>query len=190
MATSTLQTDFLEQSPNPQATLFTNLWHFSPVGVAGQLPDYNHSLVSCVTRVQQDLGFTQFVMGGVGGVNENEYALFKKDEVYTATQIWRSPVYKVGQDFDVVKISFNLVTALTGGTSITPKLYFDNERESAVGTVINMNNFSQKYIELRTANFQGAVHGQHSFFLELQFTGSALTVISLPLFVEIDTWDI
>lgn len=154
----------------------------------GVTPTYNTSLISAISRVDQNLGFPQFIIGGRGGSTGTDYALFKKSEVYGRT-IWRSEVYKIGRDFDVTRIKFNLVTDLEATTEIVPKLYFDNERSSSVGTVIDITNYTRKFIELVAANFSGAMHGQHSFFLELQFTGSVLATVALPIFIDVDIKD-
>lgn len=172
--------------PPTRYTLSTNLWVFSDSYPDGQLPFYNPSLITSVTKVQQNINFPQFVIAGQGGDTADEYKLFKKTNTQQFT-VWRSPVYNIGQDFDVMRIKFNLGVDLDTGTSIIPKLYFDNNRSTVVGTVINQNNYSDKQIELTSKNFDNTTHGKHNFFLEFQFAGSDLAVISLPIFIDIET---
>lgn len=208
MATNILETDSYIETADPTGTLFTdlwafepvvvvltanlqtNIWTFSPTGVPGEMPVYNPSIVSAMKKVSQNMPFPQFVIGGQGGLNEDEYALFKKsdDQIFT---IWRSQVYQIGKDFDIKSILFNLVNDIEIRTSITVKLYFDNERESAVAKTINANNYSNdnKLIELTPKNFDRAISGKHNFFMEFQFRGSALAPISLPIFIDLNVYE-
>jgi hypothetical protein len=208
MPTNTLQTDFWEEITTPIVAinfetdqwsfisfgtpivdLETNLWTFSTTGI-NTLPVYNSSIISSIARVYQNMPFPQFVIAGQGGLNEDEFQLFKKTDTQQFT-IWRSPVYNIGKDFDVMSISFNLGVDLESGTSIIPKLYFDNERDSATSTTINAVNYSNdnKLIEITSKNFDNSTHGKHNFFLEFQFTGAALAVIDLPITIDVDIQD-
>lgn len=152
------------------------------------LPTYAPSLTSSVTRVQQASEFPQFVVGGVGN---NDFVLLKKSTSYIF-QDWRSKVFTIGKNFDVLKIKFSVVGGITANKVITPVLYFDNGSSSSVGTVINTTNYpnSEKLITLSSKNFSNTVHGRNNFFLELQFSGSALAVVKLPIEFELEVEDI
>lgn len=152
----------------------------------GTLPTYNPSIVTSVTRVYQNMPFPQFVMAGQG--TGSIFQLFKKTDVHNFS-IWRTPVYQIGKDFDVMEITFNLTADLDVGMNIIPKLYFDNERTSSVGTQINYVNITDKLVRLTAKNFDNSVHGKHNFFLELQFTGQSLEVVALPIFIDIEIHD-
>lgn len=206
MTVANLQTDVFEESALEIGTLYTDAWLFEPVvtiltadlstdewlftalPVAGELPVFAPSLITSVTRVQQNIAFPQFVMGGQG-LTDN-YALFKKSATYGIAEfpIWRSPVYRINQDFDVMRITFPLHLDLTAGVSILPKLYFDDETNTAVGTLINTTNYSNdnKLVTLTSKSFGNAVHGQANFFLELQFLGDDLAVVGLPITIDLD----
>ena len=143
------------------------------------LPSYNTSLISAVAKVPQNFQLSQYVMGGR---NAASYALFKKTTTYTFSN-WRSPVFNIGHNFDVLEIMFPLINGVTTNQTIIPVLYFDNESSNSVGTTINSTNYpnSERYISLSSKDFGNAVHGRNNFFLELQFTGSALAVVGLPI---------
>lgn len=177
------QWDF-ELTPHPEQELSTDLWLTETE--QGSLPVYNPSLIIAVTRVQQNLAFPQFVIGGKGGANQDEYKLFKKSTSYDF-YLWRTPVKLVGTDFDVKSISFYLLADIAAGMSIIPKLYFDDESVTSVGTTINLNNYSDRLIKLSSHSFNNKVHGRSNFFLELQIRSTILTPISLPIFIEIET---
>lgn len=170
------------------ANLSTDEWSFTALPVAGELPVNSPSIMTAVTRVQQNHAFPQFVMGGLGLVDN--YALFKKSGVY-GFALWRSPVYRLNQEFDVISITFPLHLDLTAGVSVLPKLYFDDGARSVVGTAINTSNYSNdnKLVTLTSKSFGNAVHGEANFFLELQFLGDDLAVVGLPITIDLDVSD-
>lgn len=155
------------------------------------LPTYNASLVSVVSRVNQNAPLPQFVLGGR---NSSTYKLFKKTTTHSFS-LYRSPVYQVGKEFDVMEIRFSVMPTLTTNMTITPVLYFDNERSHIIGTTINSTNFSSsapgagRLITLTPKEFSDTIHGYSNFFLELRYTGSALAVVLLPITIEIDVYD-
>jgi len=123
----------------------------------------------------------------IGGRNASSYALFKKSDTY-GYAIWRSPVYNLGKNFDILSIKFAVVGGITGAKEIVPTLYFDNEYTNSIGTAITANNYTNEetLILLTSKNFTNSVSGRHNFFLELQFTGTDLCVVKLPITLEIE----
>ena len=154
----------------------------------GILPTYNPSIITSVTKVYQNLPFPQFVLAGQG--TGSLYQLFKKTNIHNFS-IYRTPVYQIGKDFDVMEITFNLIQDLDVGMNIIPKIYFDNERTTSVGTQINYINYpntsTNKLVRLSPKDFSNSVHGKHNFFVEFQFTGQVLETVSLPIFIDIET---
>lgn len=191
MATSTLQTDYWSEGTEPIAVLSTDEWSFESSGTPGVLPVYSPSIVSAVVRVQQNIPFPQFVIGGQGGADEDEYGLFKKSTASYGFHIWRTPVYNIGRNFSIEHVSFYMPVDIDTDTTITPVLYFDNERDSAVGTSINDTNYStgDRFIKLGPKNFSGDVSGKVNFFLEFQFSGTDFTAISPPIFIDVEIHD-
>lgn len=156
---------------------------FPPFGV-GTLPVYSTSLITAVQKVEQALPFTKFV---IAGRNASTYKLFKKSTTY-AFNLWRSPVYQIGQNFDILAIRIPIMPDMTTNMSIIPVLYFDNEDSNSVGTTLNSTNYpnSDRLIYLTDKDFTNTVHGRNNFFLELQFTGSALSVVELPISIDLE----
>lgn len=148
------------------------------------LPSYASSIITAVSKVEQNLPFTKFVFGGR---NASTYKLFKKSTTHVFNN-WRSAVYQIGRDFDVMEIRLPIHPDMTTNMSIIPVLYFDNEDSNSVGTTLNSTNYSnsERLITLTGKNFGNAVHGRQNFFLELQFQGSALAVVGLPITIEVD----
>ncbi len=153
----------------------------------GELPTYSPSIITSVKKVAQNLPFPQYIISGKGDPNGSTYKLFKKDDEYNFT-VWRSPVYKIGKDFDIMGIEFNVIGGVIGNKEIIPVLRFDDERDESVGNAINVTNYPnlEKLIRLTSKNFNNSVTGQSNFYLELQFTGTELAVVSIPINIEIE----
>ena len=152
------------------------------------IPVYNSSILTSVARVPQNLPFPQYVFGGAGGAAGTTYTLFKKTTALVFS-LWRSPTFEIGKDFDVLGITFNVYPTLASGMTIIPVLYFDDSASNSIGTTINSTNYSDTFISLEAKNFGNAVHGKDNFFLELQFTGATLAVVSLPIHIALDIFD-
>ena len=152
----------------------------------GGLPNYLPSILTAVSRVSQNLPFPQFVCGGVE--SQTGPALFKKSDTYTFS-LWRSRVFQVGQYFKINAIRFSIVPELDNGMEILPVLRIDNESVASIGTLINSDNFSENSIILTPDNFDNGTKGTSNFYLEFQFTGTALASILLPISIEIETED-
>jgi hypothetical protein len=143
-----------------------------------------------IGRIKQNMGFPQFVIGGQGGLNQDQFALFKKSNTY-GFALWRTKLYKIGMPFEVMQITIPIVSDFVAGFSIIPKLYFDDGSRSVAGTIINLNNYANtnKLVTLTGKNFGNQVHGESNFFLEFQIVGSALSVIGLPIEIQLDVHD-
>lgn len=150
------------------------------------LPSYSQSLITCVAKAPQSFTLPSYV---IGGTNNSAYRLMKIGTTYSFA-VWRSPVYRLGKQFDIMKIQFPVYPAVTTNMTIIPVLYFDNAASSSTGTTINSTNYSgAKEITLYPPNFSNAIRGNNNFFLELQFSGSALAVVGLPIYIDIDEHD-
>lgn len=154
------------------------------------MPTFDTSLITAVSRVQQNIPFPQFVIGGRGGASGTTYALFKKSTTY-GFHVWRSEVYKIAKDFDIVEINFKVIPSLATNMRLIPVLYFDNETTVVPGNEINSINYtnSESFITLTAKNFTNSVHGNHSFFFELQSRGTVLATVALPITIEIEVND-
>jgi hypothetical protein len=152
------------------------------------LPTYASSIITAVTRAQQNVGFPQFV---IGGQNATTYKLFKKGTTYGFT-VFRTGVFQIGKNFDILQIKFPVIPNMAANMSIIPVLYFDNQATNSVGTTINATNYpnSEKLIILTAKNFANAVHGKNNFFLEFQITGTVLTVVGLPINISLEVEDL
>lgn len=155
------------------------------------LPTYSPSVITAVAHVEQGLSVPKFVVGGKGGAAQNYFALFKKSGTY-GFNMFRTQRVVIGREFNVVEIILNLTEPIGANMKIVPVLRFDNETHSVQGNVIDSTNYdeSQDSITLNPANFNYNVHGTKDFFLELQFWGTDLLGVQLPINMIVETEDV
>lgn len=150
------------------------------------LPSYSQGLISAVKKAPQSFTLPSFV---IGGRNASAYRLDKIATTYSFAA-WRSEVFRIGVPFDITRLTFSVAPAVTTNMTIIPVLYFDNATGSSIGTTVNSTNYSGEFeITMRPPNFASGVRGKKDFFLELQFSGSALAVVGLPISIEVETFD-
>jgi hypothetical protein len=143
-----------------------------------------------VGKSQQGVAFPKFIMGGKGGSGGTTYQLFKKGTTYTFA-LWRSSKFKIGRPFKINQIKLPLSAALATNMAIIPVVHFDDENTNTIGNTINATNYpnSDKIIFLTPDNFSQGLSGKKNFFLELQYTGSALLGAVFPISFEIEIED-
>lgn len=113
----------------------------------------------------------------------------------TFTSYFRSQVFSPGKNFIVRRLSFPLSTNVQAGVIITPTIYVDNEAATfAAGTsqasgliVVNNTNYSSNELFIDQQGI--AINGQHNFYVEFQFTGTAECGIMLPISIEVELVD-
>lgn len=148
-------------------------------------------IITAVTRVESGLPFPKFVIGGRGGVGGATYSIFKKADTYTLN-IFKSKRYVINKPFMVNKIELSFSVGLSTNMQITPILDFDNGAAIINGTTINNTNYDTGIngVTLSPANFNYNVHGANNFCLQLNFVGSALLAVTLPITIEIETEEV
>lgn len=111
----------------------------------------------------------------------------------SSNTMWWSQLQKIGRPFKITKIRIPLAQAVAANMTVTPIVYTDDGAGQTYTTsntrglaVINNTNFSGKTaINLRPENLTG----NHNFWLELKWTGTALCVVSLPIVIEYEVYD-
>jgi hypothetical protein len=148
--------------------------------------DGSTPLVTSLSFVQaNDLSFAVPIIGWTG----TTHGLDKQLTTYNnASQIFRSPMYRIGQPFTIKKIRLPLAQAMAANMTLTAKIYADENTTTYTYPTINNTNYpSKKNIVLTTDSSNGPVRGEHSFFLELTWSGSALCTVGLPIEIIVDT---
>lgn len=159
----------------------------NPVNYA-VLPNYSPSVITAVSHIQQGLSVPQFVIGGRGGSGQNTHWLLKKSTIY-GFNLWQSEKFLIGMPFSIKRIDLQLTSPIASGITLIPVLRFDDGSTATVGTSITSTNYSnsENKIVLRPDNFNFAVRGNRNFFLELQFWGSGLIGVAMPIDIIIET---
>ena len=144
-------------------------------------------LVTCLGYVlQANNARPRLVIGARDASN------FHLEQISTTyqTSIWRSQVFNIGQAFQVKEIKLHFAQALAANMTLTPTIYLDDASSSQAGTIINSTNYgsSQRTVILTSDNFSN-VSGKHNFYLELQFSGTALLTVVLPITIKIELLD-
>ena len=128
------------------------------------------------------------MVGGTTGSSGNGIYISNGQSTYgTHPSIWWSQEYRIGRPFKITKIIIPLTSDITSGVKIAPTLYMDGtEIQAGAGTTIELNlinydNYpNKKNIVIRPPS----AIGQNSFFLELKWLGTVLSVVSLPITIE------
>ena len=124
----------------------------------------------------------------------NEFGISKVNSGATKNAVLRSEVFAVDRPFRIKEIRVPLTGPVTSATTITPKIYFDDEGSNKTLGVINNTNYSGKSIitykalEIENAATAGYV-GKNNFFLEFAMTGTDSVGIALPVEIIVETRD-
>jgi len=157
----------------------------------GTAPSYNTSIVTAIARIQQGFAVPKFVMGGKGGAGATTYGLFKQSTTYGLTT-WRSRPFVLPQPFQFNWLRLRLSTPVTTGVLISLSLRFDNGANIVYGNNISPINYShgETMIYMTSDNFSGKTVGNKNVVLELDFQGSVLCAVELPITMMLETLDI
>lgn len=123
--------------------------------------------------------------GSVSGGDDN--GLDHVSDTYDENpSVWWSRIFKIGRPFKITKIRIPLAQVVAANMVVTPKIYTDDGDSSKTLTAINNTDYSGKRtIVYRPENLTG----ENNFWLGLDWSGSALCVVSLPITIEYELID-
>lgn len=152
----------------------------------------NGTLVTAVSLAESNiLGFNVPIIGWRDLPN-GLYGLDIQGSTYSnKASVWWSSMYRVGQPFQIKKIRIPLAQTMAANMTVTAKVYTDDGAGTTwtYPTINNTNFPSARNIVLRSDASNNIPSGQHNFWLELRWTGSALCTVGLPITIEIETLD-
>jgi len=92
---------------------------------------------------------------------------------------WRGRLERVGMNFKIKEVRIPLAQAVAANQSIVAKIYVDDGSASTTIATINATNYpsGERFIKI----YPQGVSGKNNFYLELTFSGTAISVVSLPL---------
>ena len=91
--------------------------------------------------------------------------------------IWRSRMFNISQPFTITSITFPF-SGVLGTTTITAKIYYDNERTSDTHTLELDENS-------RSFTINPTRQGTTNFFIELTFSGNTFVAINFPIRISL-----
>lgn len=142
--------------------------------------------VTSICYAQQSDGYTKpkMVIGWRDGVG---YGLDKYTAASTLSSVWRSQIAVIGQRFKMLELKLNLAVAIASTTTITAKIYTDDDFTTAVKTLPTINNANysgKKTIQFKVTDLD--VIALDNFMLELTWSGTVACPVKLPISFKLD----
>lgn len=143
--------------------------------------------VNSLKYVQQASNISpRLILGWGDGTSKG---LDKLSSTATFASVFRSEVFNINQKFELKKIIIPIAGAVDSNSTITVKIYMDDESSSSTLTVINNTNYPSKRKIIFTAADLKDAEGQNNFFMEIKWTGTTSLPILLPIRIRIDVKD-
>ena len=138
--------------------------------------------------VQQDSNVAPKLVVGWG--DGSAKGLDKTSTSATFGSVFRSGMMRIGKKFEIKQVRIPLGAAVAANMTITPKLFFDDASSSVTLTAINDTNFtnSERKIIYKNPELKSA-RGENNVFLELTWTGTVALPVTLPIEIDITTFD-
>lgn len=134
----------------------------------------------CVAN-NDELGFYGPIVGWAG---DGQFGIDKQGTTYSnAPAVWWSSMYRIGAPFTIDAIHIPFAQAMGANMTVTPKIYVDNGISSQTLQVLNNATYPNSERSSKTLRNIG-VRGEHSFWLEFRWTGSALLTLGLPIVID------
>lgn len=135
------------------------------------------------------VGFMAGWSAGTTGNTNNAIATTNSlptDYSSTTPQVFWSQNYRLGQPFKITSIRFSMASTIAGQQIVTPKIYTDENAGNTytLQTINNTNYAGKRSVKMRSDSSGGAITGDHSFWLELRWTGTDLATIALPIIMQ------
>lgn len=122
----------------------------------------------------------------VGWSDDSAKGLDKFSTSGTYNSVFRSKVFNVNQKFKMLKIRIPLANQVDSNTTITPKIYVDDESTNTTLNAISNTNFPNKRKAIYKNPELKDIGGDNNFFLELTWTGTTKMPVLLPILIDVD----
>lgn len=131
------------------------------------------------------IGWTQAGEGSTGASHKFD----KQGTAYNnAPSVWWSDLFQIGRPFKITKIRIPLTAVMPASVTIIAKIYTDDGAGTTYTlTTFNSTNDPNSKNLIRRSDSSGvAPLGDHNFWLELRWTGSALMAVGLPIQIDFE----
>lgn len=154
------------------------------------------SVTSMCVVDNNEMGFMSPIIGwtqagdGSSGVS---HGFDKQGTQYNnAPSVFWSQMFRVGQKFKITKIRIPLSQAVAVNMTINATVYVDDGQVNYTGIANGLPTIDSNggYAGLKNIVMRPiSCTGEHNFWLELRWTGSALLTVGLPILIEYDLID-
>lgn len=140
----------------------------------------NNPYITAVKYVDQTSG--ALIQPIIGWKDDASKGLDKLSTTYGDYNVWRSQRYRIGEKFNINKIKIPLAQAIGNNMAFTIKIISNNGNDTdTVATINNTNNSDEVILRIDTNQ-----EYTNDFYLQLEWTGTALCTINLPITIDID----
>ena len=126
----------------------------------------------------------------VGGKDDTPaYQIAKYSTTYGDYNVWRSDVFIVDSKFIIKEVRIPLAQAVGANMTMTVKIYGDDATTTpsvADKTLLTINNTNYPNSE-RVIKYYPSGKYNNNFFIQLEWSGSALLTVALPITIIIET---
>jgi len=135
-------------------------------------------MVTCLKYPKQTSG--SIVQPIIGWDDDTAKGLDKISTTYGNNNVWQSEMLRISRDFQINEVRFSVTPKIAANMAFTVKFVHDGGI-STLGTINNTNNSGEYQIKLNPAE---TFYNKGRFLIE--WTGSALVSIELPIQVELE----
>lgn len=125
----------------------------------------------------------------VGWGDGSAKGLDKLSTTATYNSKFRTEVVNVNKAFILKKLAIPFAAAVDANTTVTVKVYLDDESSSVTLTTINNTNYPGKRKVLFKANELASCVGENNWFVEFTFAGTTEMPILVPIEYKLDIKD-
>lgn len=119
----------------------------------------------------------------IGWKDASAFGLDKIGTTY-GTSIFYSQLYALGQPSRIKQIFVPLTGGVAANQTITIKLHQDDDSTTTTIATINSTNYANSERNIKIIPTVGSI--KNNFFLEFNFSGTALAVVSLPVTIDVE----
>ena len=137
--------------------------------------------VTCLKFIDQSDGAK--ILPVIGVDNDTGKGLEKISTNYGDANVWQSSLFRIGRKFNITKIKMPLAQAVAANMTLVVKAVTgDGATIMTLGT-INITNYPNSETEI---DFYPKGEFRNNFYLQLEWSGSALLTVGLPITIELN----
>lgn len=143
-------------------------------------------MITAIKYPTQDGAIPPLMIGGKD--DAPAYNLEKYSTTYGNYNVFRSDVFIVDKEFTIEEIRIPFAQAIAANMTLKVKIYFDdasNTPSAGAKTLRTINNTNYPNGD-RFVRLQSEIRCKNNFFIQLEWEGSSLLTVSMPLQITID----